>query len=62
MQELVLALALLQSRAQVQLHHVHAARKDDGCEYCVSILVEGGILEVVVVECDEDGEREEEER
>ena len=61
MQQLVLVLTLLQPRPQVQFHYIHAAGKDDGCKYGVGILVEGGILKVVVIECDKNGEREEEE-
>ena len=61
MQYLVLALTLLQPGPQIQFHHIDAARKDNCCQDCVSILVEGGILKVVVIERDKNGEREEEE-
>lgn len=62
MHQLVLAFTLLQTRPQVQFHHIHATRKDNGRKYRIGILVESGILQVVVIKRDEDGEREKEER
>ena len=61
MQQLVFNFTLFQSRSQVQFHHIHAARKDNGGQYRVGVLMEGRILKIVVIERDEDGEREEEE-
>ena len=61
-QKLILVLTLFQPRTQIQLHHIHAARKHDSSKYSVGGLVESGILQVMVVERDEDGEGEKEER
>ena len=61
MQQFVFALTLLQPRPQVQFHHIHATRQHDSGKDCVSVLMEGRVLQVVIIERDEYGEGKEEE-
>lgn len=49
-------------RPKGHLHGVHAAQDNDRGQDRVGILVEHWVLEVVVVECDEDGQSEEGDR
>lgn len=61
----ILVLTLPQARPKCEFHHPHRAHEDDGCEDGVRILMEGWVLQVVVVEryeyCEGDQEEGEEE-
>ena len=49
-------LFLSQGWPQAELHHVHASEKDDSGQERICVLMEGRVLQIVVVERDEDGE------
>lgn len=51
----ILLRALSQRGSQGDFHDIHAPEDDDGGQDGVGVLVEGGILQVVVVGGDEDG-------
>lgn len=46
-----------QRRSKAELHDVHASSKHDHGEYGIGILVEKRVLEIVVIQRDEDGQR-----
>lgn len=60
-----LVLTLSRATPEREFHHPHRAHKDDDCEYGVGVLMEGWVLQVVVVEryeyCEGDEEESEEE-
>ncbi len=61
----ILVLTLPQARPEREFHHPHRAHEDDDCEYGVRVLMEGWVLQAVVVErykyCERDEEEGEEE-
>jgi hypothetical protein len=53
-------LALSQRWAKIEFHAVYAPEDDEQSEKCVDGLVEYGILEIMVIQCDEGAENEQE--
>lgn len=60
----VCCLSLLRAKPwpDVDFHDIHSSEQDDGCENGICGLVEGRVLEVVIVECNEQSKRDQADR
>lgn len=54
--ESVLFTRLAPSRTERDFHSIHASEDDDGSQKRVGILVEDGVLQVMIIQRNEDGE------